>query len=179
MSVSIEHSSLSAKWQYFYTNSVVLKWCLNHRLIINCVPRKWVFAFIVPRVHDYEHLIVATAQLHNWIVHGPKGKLEGKWKGAKCLKLERPGWLNLGPHAFLSTSTCINFFEPISFFDTINYSPWSQRKIWPVWANNRSNIFKTREATPTKPGAHAYCIALYVGSTLFWQFSCKNVVSSF
>ena len=74
----------------------------------------------------------------------------------------------LGPPCIFINLYLHKIFESIPFFDTINYSPWSQREIWPVLANNRSNIFKTREATPTKLGAHAYCIVLYVGSTLFW-----------
>ena len=42
----------------------------------------------------------------------------------------------------------------------MDYSPWSERETWP---NIKANfISKTEEVTPTKIGAHAYLINLYL-----------------
>ena len=56
-------------------------------------------------------------------------------------------WTKIDLHAFTSTSTCMNLLSWFYFLTSMDYSPWSEREIWP---NLKScNISKTEEATPT------------------------------
>ena len=43
---------------------------------------------------------------------------------------------------------------------TMDYSPWSEREIWPFFEG--SNISETRMAMPIKIGVHAFDIKLYL-----------------
>ena len=45
---------------------------------------------------------------------------------------------------------------------TMDYSPWSEREIWPLL--KRSEISETGEATPTKLGAHVHLMVLMTSS---------------
>ena len=102
------------------------------------------------------------------IVYGLKGKLtifEGKQKGAKSLKPEGPCPPNLVCMQVISTSTCINFMRRFYFLTPMDYSPWSEREIWPK--TKRSKFSKTGEALPTK-------LYMYVHESNYMNF--KNFV---
>ena len=43
---------------------------------------------------------------------------------------------------------------------TMDYSPWTEREIWPFFES--SNISETGMATPIKVGVHAQYIDLYL-----------------
>ena len=43
---------------------------------------------------------------------------------------------------------------------TMDYSPWSEREIWPF--SESSNISESGETTPTKIGVHACDINFYL-----------------
>ena len=43
---------------------------------------------------------------------------------------------------------------------TMDYSPWSEREIWPFFES--SDISETEEDTPTKIGVHACYINAYL-----------------
>ena len=97
------------------------------------------------------------------IVHGLKGKLtifEGKLKGAKSPKPEGPCPPNLVCMHVISTSTCINFLSQFYFLSPMDYSPWSEREIWPKM--KRSEISETGEAMPTKLYVHAFHSSNYM-----------------
>ena len=65
----------------------------------------------------------------------------------------------LGAHAYLVNLYLHEFLEPILFLDPMDYSLWSEKNL----ANLKSSkISKTGEAIPTKLGAHAYLINLYL-----------------
>ena len=55
---------------------------------------------------------------------------EGKQYGAESPELKGPHPPKLVYMHFRSTSTCMNFFEPILFFAPMDYSPWSEGKFW-------------------------------------------------
>ena len=102
------------------------------------------------------------------IVHGLKGKLtifEGKLKGAKSPKPEGPCPPNLVCMHVISTSTCINFLSQFYFLSPMDYSPWSEREIWPKM--KRSEISETGEAMPTKLYVHAFHSSNYMNLKKF------------
>ena len=64
---------------------------------------------------------------------------------------------------FTSTSTCMNFWSWFYFLTPMDYSPWSEGKIWLFWSKlKRGKISETGEATPTKIGFHAFYVDLYL-----------------
>ena len=66
--------------------------------------------------------------------HGPKGKFgrfEGKQKQAISPKPEQPRPPKLVSMHFMSTSICMNFLRRFYFLTPMDYSPWSEREIWP------------------------------------------------
>ena len=69
----------------------------------------------------------------------------------------------IGVHIFDINPYLHKFIEliPIDFFlMTMDYSPWSERKIWLFFLS--SNISKTGDAMPTKIGVHAFDINPYL-----------------
>ena len=77
--------------------------------------------------------------------HGPKGKFGrfgGKQKGAITSKLEKLHPSKLVCMRFRSTPTCMNFLSQFYFLTPMDYSPWSEGKIWPFWrqAKRRQNL---------------------------------------
>ena len=70
----------------------------------------------------------------------------------------------IGVHALDINTYLYNFFwadsNRFNFLMTLDYSPWSERKIWPFLKG--SNISKTGETTPTKNGEHELDINPYL-----------------
>ena len=63
----------------------------------------------------------------------------------------------IGLHAIHANPYLHEFFEPILFFDPMDYSPWSERKFWPFLKGNKKvQISETEEPTPTKIGLHVF-----------------------
>ena len=63
-----------------------------------------------------------------------KGNLavfEGKQKGAKSPKPKMPHPSKLVCMHFTTTSTCMNILSQFYFLTPMDYSPWSEREIWP------------------------------------------------
>ena len=78
-----------------------------------------------------------------------------KW--TKSTKLEGSHPPKLACMHFTSTPTCLNFLSWFYFFTPMDYSPWSEGKVWLFWRQHkRSNISETGEVTPTKIGLHAF-----------------------
>ena len=100
------------------------------------------------------------------IAHGQKGKFGrfgGKQKGAITPKLEKIRPSKLICMRFRSTPTCMNFLSQFYFLTPMDYSPWSEEKIWPFWRQaKRSHNSETRVATPTKIGLHAFQVNSYL-----------------
>ena len=101
------------------------------------------------------------------IVHGSKGKFGQIWKVAKSPKPE-------GLHAFHVNLYLHEFFEPIPFFDPMDYySPWLEGKLWLFWRQHKhSNISKTRGHTHQNRFA---CISrrlllawIFWANSIFW-----------
>ena len=60
-----------------------------------------------------------------------KGKFWPFLKASKTPKLERPRPPKLVCMHFTSTSTCMNFLSRLYFLTPMDYSPWSEGKLWP------------------------------------------------
>ena len=69
----------------------------------------------------------------------------------------------IGLHAFHVNLYLHEFFEPILFFDPMDYSPWFEREIWPNL--KRSKITKNEEAISLYALIKRY--ALKIGSSLY------------
>ena len=67
-------------------------------------------------------------------------------KGAKSPNLERPCPPNLACMHFTSTSTCMIYWADFIFFEPMDYSPLSERKIWP-------NLKGAKSPKPERPCA--------------------------
>ena len=88
--------------------------------------------------------------------HGPKGKFghfEDKQKQVISPKPEQPRPPKLVSMYSMSTSICMKFLRRFYFLTPMDYSPWSEREIWPFFEG--SSISETEKVTPTKIGAHA------------------------
>ena len=99
------------------------------------------------------------------IVHGPKGNFGRFWRQAKRSHNSDTGEATptkIGFHAFHVNLYLHKFFEPILFFDPLDYSPWSEGKFCQFLKTKRSHNSDTREATPTKIGFHAFHLNLYL-----------------
>ena len=86
---------------------------------------------INPYLHEFFEPIPIDSIFHN---HGPKGKFsrfEGKQKVVISPKPKRPHPPKLVCMHFTSTSTCMNFLSRFYFLTPMDYSPWSEGKIWP------------------------------------------------
>ena len=44
----------------------------------------------------------------------------------------------IGLHVFHVNPYLHEFFEPILFFDSMDYSPWSKGKFWPFWRQKKN-----------------------------------------
>ena len=57
----------------------------------------------------------------------------------------------------------MNFLSQFYFLTPMDYSPWSEGKIWPFWRQaKRSHNSKTGKATPIKIGLHAFQVNPYL-----------------
>ena len=88
-----------------------------------------IFCAILNIIEFYEPIL--------FFVHGLKGKFEGKQKGARSPKPERPCPSNLVHMHFTSTSTCIIFLSQFHFLTPIDYSPWSSHSKNIMQSHNR------------------------------------------
>ena len=86
--------------------------------------------------------------------------LKANEKEAKSPKPEMPRPPKLVCMCFRSTSTCINVLSQFYFLTPMDYSPRSEREIWPNLKS--TNISETEKAMPTKIGLHAFHINLYL-----------------
>ena len=78
-------------------------------------------------------------------------------------KLEKPHLQKLVCMHLTSVPTCMNFFSQfylIQFFTTMDYSPWSERKIWPKL--KVAILPKSKKTLLIKIGVHAFDINLYM-----------------
>ena len=77
---------------------------------------------------------------------GNLANFEGKQNGVKSPKPERLCPPKLVSMHFISTSTCMNFLSQIYFLTPMDYSPWSEREIWPFLKENKmeQNLWNQR-----------------------------------
>ena len=111
------------------------------------------------------------------IVHGRKEKFgcfEGKRKMSNISETGEVTPTKIGLHAFHINLYLPEFFEPILFFDPMDYSPWSEGKFWLFWRQmkNEQNLRNRRGHTHQNRFAcisHQPLLAwIFWANSIFW-----------
>ena len=121
--------------------------CISHQPLLNCI-NFWADSIFWP----------------HWTM-SPWSERE-IWpylKGSNISETEKVTPIKIGLHAFhinLYLIASIYFLSWFYFLTPLDYSPWSEREIWPYLKG--SNISKTRKVAPIKIGLHAFHVNLYL-----------------